>query len=65
MSFERLYPSLHPGELIEGTFDPRFRNAWLMAKTSNGMIAISNAFRLSSEIANNTSVRIAHAVSTK
>ena len=32
MSFEQLYPSLRPGELIEGTTDPRFRDAWAMAR---------------------------------
>ena len=32
MSFERLYPSLRPGELLEGTSDPRFCNAWPMAR---------------------------------
>jgi hypothetical protein len=26
MSFAKLYPSLRPGELIEGTEDPRFRD---------------------------------------
>ena len=32
MSFARLYPSLRPGELIEGTSDPRFKDAWAMAR---------------------------------
>ena len=32
MSFAKLYPSLRPGELIEGTSDPRFRDAWAMAR---------------------------------
>jgi hypothetical protein len=32
MSFAKLYPSLRPGELIEGTQDPRFRDAWAMAR---------------------------------
>jgi hypothetical protein len=31
-SFARLYPSLRPGELIDGTSDPRFREAWSMAR---------------------------------
>jgi hypothetical protein len=31
-SFARLYPSLRPGELIDGTSDPRFREAWAMAR---------------------------------
>ncbi|WP_445491770.1 FMN-binding glutamate synthase family protein [Rhodopseudomonas sp. RCAM05734] len=30
-SFTRLYPSLRPGELIDGTGDARFREAWNMA----------------------------------
>src|SRR6202040_3308988 len=32
LSFSRLYPSLRPGELIDGTSDPRFREAWAMAR---------------------------------
>ena len=32
MSFAKLYPALRPGELIEGTQDPRFRDAWAMAR---------------------------------
>src|ERR1700754_3935974 len=31
-SFAQLYPSLRPGELLEGTEDPRFRDAWRMAR---------------------------------
>jgi hypothetical protein len=31
-SFARLYPSLRPGELIDGTSDPRFREPWAMAQ---------------------------------
>jgi glutamate synthase domain-containing protein 2 len=31
-SFDRLYPPLRPGELIDGTSDPRFREAWAMAR---------------------------------
>src|SRR5881227_4299496 len=31
-SFAQLYPSLRPGELLEGTEDPRFREAWAMAR---------------------------------
>jgi glutamate synthase domain-containing protein 2 len=31
-SFAQLYPSLRPGELLEGTEDPRFREAWQMAR---------------------------------
>ena len=32
MSFERLYPSLRVGELLEGTSDPRYKDAWAMAR---------------------------------
>ena len=31
-SFDKLYPSLRPGELLDGTNDPRFREAWEMAR---------------------------------
>jgi len=31
-SFAQLYPSLRPGELLEGTEDPRFGEAWRMAR---------------------------------
>jgi glutamate synthase domain-containing protein 2 len=31
-SFAKLYPSLRPGELIDGTSDQRFREAWAMAR---------------------------------
>ena len=31
-TFAKLYPSLRPGELIDGTDDPRFRDAWAMAR---------------------------------
>jgi glutamate synthase domain-containing protein 2 len=31
VSFDTLYPTLRPGELLEGTDDPRFRAAWKMA----------------------------------
>ena len=34
-SFAKLYPSLRPGELIEGTSDPRFREAWAMAQADS------------------------------
>jgi hypothetical protein len=30
-SFDQLYPSLAPGELLAGTADARFRNAWASA----------------------------------
>jgi len=32
MSFSRLYPALRPCELLEGTGDARFRDAWAMAR---------------------------------
>lgn len=32
-SFTRLYPALRPGELIDGTGDVRFREAWNIAQT--------------------------------
>ena len=32
-TFAKLYPSLRPGELIDGTSDSRFRDAWAMART--------------------------------
>src|SRR5207237_2207088 len=31
-TFAKLYPSLRPGELIDGTSDPRFRDDWAMAR---------------------------------
>jgi glutamate synthase domain-containing protein 2 len=31
-SFAELYPALRPGELLEGTKDRRFRDAWAMAR---------------------------------
>jgi hypothetical protein len=34
-SFSTLYPSLRPGELIDGTSDPRFREAWAMARAES------------------------------
>lgn len=34
-SFAKLYPSLRPGELIAGTSDPRFREAWAMAQAES------------------------------
>ncbi|MCP4621321.1 MAG: FMN-binding glutamate synthase family protein [Bradyrhizobium sp.] len=32
-SFAKLYPALRPGELLDGTADPRFRDAWAMARS--------------------------------
>jgi hypothetical protein len=34
-SFAELYPALRPGELIEGTEDRRFRDAWAMARAES------------------------------
>jgi glutamate synthase domain-containing protein 2 len=34
-SFAQLYPSLRPGELIMGTKDVRFRDAWTMARADS------------------------------
>jgi glutamate synthase domain-containing protein 2 len=31
-SFANLYPALRPGELLDGTDDPRYRDAWAMAR---------------------------------
>jgi glutamate synthase domain-containing protein 2 len=35
LSFAKLYPSLRPGELIEGSEDARYRNAWAMARAES------------------------------
>ena len=35
LTFAKLYPSLRPGELIDGTIDPRFRDAWAMARADS------------------------------
>ena len=34
-SFAKLYPALRPGELLDGTDDPRFRDAWAMARADS------------------------------
>jgi glutamate synthase domain-containing protein 2 len=34
-SFDQLYPSLAPGELLAGTNDPRFRHAWARASANS------------------------------
>ena len=39
-SFTRLYPELRPGELLEGTNDRRFREAWAMARPDSFAPAI-------------------------
>jgi hypothetical protein len=35
LTFAKLYPSLRPGELINGTSDARFREAWAMARAES------------------------------
>jgi len=35
MSFAQLYPPLQPGELLRGTSDLRFRDAWAMAQATD------------------------------
>jgi hypothetical protein len=35
LTFAKLYPALRPGELIDGTSDPRFREAWEMARADS------------------------------
>jgi glutamate synthase domain-containing protein 2 len=35
VSFDKLYPTLRPGELLDGTDDPRFRAAWKMASAES------------------------------
>jgi glutamate synthase domain-containing protein 2 len=32
LTFAELYPALRPGELLEGTSDPRFREAWTLSR---------------------------------
>jgi len=39
LSFAKLYPQLRPGELIEGTYDARFREAWAMARPDSFAMA--------------------------
>jgi hypothetical protein len=34
-SFAQLYPSLRPGELIDGASDVRFRDGWAMARADS------------------------------
>ena len=35
MTFRQLYPPLEPGELLRGTRDLRFREAWELASVSS------------------------------
>jgi glutamate synthase domain-containing protein 2 len=35
LTFAELYPALRPGELLGGTADPRFRDAWAMARADS------------------------------
>jgi glutamate synthase domain-containing protein 2 len=35
LSFDALYPTLQPGELLDGTDDPRFHDAWKMASAGS------------------------------
>jgi hypothetical protein len=39
-SFAKLYPPLRPGELLDGTQDPRYRDAWAMARPDTFAAAI-------------------------
>jgi glutamate synthase domain-containing protein 2 len=39
-TFADLYPALRPGELLDGTSDPRFRDAWSMARTDSFAVAM-------------------------
>jgi hypothetical protein len=34
-SFAELYPTLRPGELLDGTSDRRYRDAWAMARADS------------------------------
>jgi len=40
LTFADLYPALRPGELIEGTSDPRFRDAWKMSRPTSFHVAM-------------------------
>ena len=35
VSFSKLYPTLREGELLEGTQDPRFKDAWALARADS------------------------------
>jgi hypothetical protein len=43
MTFAQLYPQLASGELLSGTNDPRFRNAWAMASATDFRPQMANA----------------------
>ena len=38
-NFDQLYPSLRPGELLDGTPDPRFLHAWTIARADSFVAA--------------------------
>ncbi|MGO3934099.1 FMN-binding glutamate synthase family protein [Rhodopseudomonas pseudopalustris] len=40
VSFAQLYPTLRPGELLDGTDDPRFKQAWAMARAETFAAAL-------------------------
>jgi glutamate synthase domain-containing protein 2 len=40
VTFDTLYPTLRPGELLDGTDDPRFRDAWKVASAESFRPAI-------------------------
>ena len=40
MTFAELFPALRPGELIEGTQDQRFREAWAMARPDSFKVSL-------------------------
>jgi glutamate synthase domain-containing protein 2 len=40
LTFADLYPTLRPGELLDGTGDPRFRDAWTMARADSFAVSI-------------------------
>jgi glutamate synthase domain-containing protein 2 len=40
LSFDKLYPTLRPGELVDGSDDPRFREAWKIASAGSFRLAM-------------------------
>jgi hypothetical protein len=46
MSFRQLYPPLEPGELLRGTPDSRFSQAWEMASATNFRPLQANRHRM-------------------